>query len=115
MAFAKNVHLYAVRVLDCTGSGTSSEVIAGVDWVTGHALAPAIANMSLGGPKDSTENTAVQNSISAGVTYVIALAIHFPTALTPAPFRQPAQSGLLPLVLRHRLTRDLHGRTSGRC
>ena len=31
---AKGVTLHPVRVLDCSGSGTTSGVIAGVDWVT---------------------------------------------------------------------------------
>ncbi len=46
---AKNVQLVAVRVLDCSGSGTYSQVIAGIDWVTANAIKPAVANMSLGG------------------------------------------------------------------
>jgi subtilisin family serine protease len=69
---AKNVQLFAVRVLDCTGQGTSSTVTSGVDWVTGHAIHPAIANMSLGGPKSTSEDDAVRNSIASGVTYTIA-------------------------------------------
>src|SRR5438445_13614250 len=50
---AKSVHIYAVRVLNCSGSGADSTVIAGVDWVTGHGIHPAVANMSLGGPTNS--------------------------------------------------------------
>ena len=69
---AKNVTLHAVRVLDCAGNGTSATVIAGVDWVTAHRITPAVANMSLGGGADSALDTAVQNSINAGVTYAIA-------------------------------------------
>ena len=69
---AKNVTLHAVRVLDCAGNGTSASVIAGVDWVTAHRITPAVANMSLGGGADSALDTAVQNSINAGVTYAIA-------------------------------------------
>src|SRR5204863_3552876 len=46
---AKSVSLHAVRVLNCSGSGTTSGVIAGVDWVTAHHISPAVANMSLGG------------------------------------------------------------------
>ena len=46
---AKNVELVAVRVLNCSGSGTYSQVIAGVDWVTANAQKPAVANMSVGG------------------------------------------------------------------
>src|ERR1041385_7401669 len=38
-----------VRVLDCNGSGSTSGVISGVDWVTANHISPAVANMSLGG------------------------------------------------------------------
>lgn len=69
---AKQVKLYAVRVLDCSGSGTTSGVIAGVDWVTQHAVKPAVANMSLGGGTSTSLDTAVRNSILSGVTYAIA-------------------------------------------
>jgi subtilisin family serine protease len=69
---AKGVHLYAVRVLGCDGNGSNSHVIAGVDWVTGHRILPAVANMSLGGGTDSSLDTSVRNSIASGVTYAIA-------------------------------------------
>ncbi|MDT5027600.1 MAG: hypothetical protein QOE61_4026, partial [Micromonosporaceae bacterium] len=69
---AKGVALVAVRVLDCTGSGTTAGVVAGVDWVTAHAIKPAVANMSLGGAPNATLDTAVTNSIASGVTYGIA-------------------------------------------
>jgi serine protease len=69
---AKGVRLYAVRVLDCAGSGTNAGVIAGIDWVTANHVKPAVANMSLGGGASSALDTAVNNSIAAGVTYVVA-------------------------------------------
>jgi subtilisin family serine protease len=69
---AKSVRLYAVRVLNCSGSGTNSGVIAGVDWVTRNHVKPAVANMSLGGGASSALDTAVRNSIAAGVTYAVA-------------------------------------------
>jgi subtilisin family serine protease len=69
---ARAVTLYAVRVLDCNGSGTTSGVIAGVDWVTANRRLPAVANMSLGGSYSDALNAAVQNSINSGVTYVVA-------------------------------------------
>ncbi|HVL90176.1 MAG TPA: S8 family serine peptidase, partial [Actinomycetota bacterium] len=71
---AKSTTLVAVRVLDCNGSGSNSGVIAGVDWVTADHLAgqPAVANMSLGGGASSALDTAVNNSINDGVTYVVA-------------------------------------------
>ena len=71
---AKQVTLVAVRVLNCNGSGTTSGVIAGVDWVTGNHLAgqPAVANMSLGGGANTSLDNAVKNSIADGVSYAIA-------------------------------------------
>ncbi|MEY2476416.1 MAG: hypothetical protein QOG87_1731 [Actinomycetota bacterium] len=71
---AKQVTLVAVRVLGCDGSGATSGVIAGVDWVTGNHQAgqPAVANMSLGGGASTALDTAVQNSINDGVSYGLA-------------------------------------------
>ena len=71
---AKAVTLVPVRVLNCFGSGTTSGVVAGIDWVTKNHLPGerAVANMSLGGGANSTIDTAVRNSIASGVTYAIA-------------------------------------------
>ncbi|MGK7296126.1 MAG: PKD domain-containing protein [Candidatus Wenzhouxiangella sp. M2_3B_020] len=69
---AKDVELWAVRVLGCNGSGTNSGVIAGVDWVAANAQFPAVANMSLGGGSSSALDDAVRNAVSAGITFVVA-------------------------------------------
>jgi subtilisin family serine protease len=69
---AKGVRLHSVRVLDCGGTGTLSGVIAGVDFVTANHVAPAVANMSLGGSTSLALDEAVRNSIASGVTYAIA-------------------------------------------
>jgi subtilisin family serine protease len=72
---AKAVTLVAVRVLDCTGTGATSGVIAGIDWVTGNHLllkTPAVANMSLGGSKSAALDSAVSRSIASGVSYAVA-------------------------------------------
>jgi subtilisin family serine protease len=75
---AKMVQLHAVRVLDCSGSGTESGVIAGVDWVTLNAIHPAVANMSLGAAAVMPAlNTAVTNSIASGVVYTVAAGNNF--------------------------------------
>ena len=86
---AKNVTLVAVRVLDCSGSGTNSGVISGVDWVTSNHVAghPAVANMSLGGGVSSALDTAVANSIADGVTYAIAAGNDNTDACTQSPAR----------------------------
>jgi aqualysin 1 len=69
---AKGVKLYAVRVLDCNGGGTTSGVIAGIDWVTKNRVLPAVANMSLGGWYSQATNDAVEASVASGVVYAVA-------------------------------------------
>ena len=71
---AKGVGLVAVRVLNCSGSGTTAQVVAGIDWVTGDHQAgqPAVANMSLGGSASTAIDTAVRNSVADGVAYSVA-------------------------------------------
>jgi len=68
---AKQVTLHAVRVLDCHGDGTTSSVIAGIDWVTANHVKPAVANMSLSGGASEALDDALRSSIAAGVTYVV--------------------------------------------
>ena len=86
---AKNVRLVAVRVMDCAGNGTSSSVIAGVDWVTQHATRPAVANMSLGGGFSAALNAAVENSILAGVTYAVSAGNSTADACSQSPAAAP--------------------------
>jgi subtilisin family serine protease len=86
---AKNVTLVAVRVLDSSGNGTNSGVIAGVDFVTSDHLAgqPAVANMSLGGGASTALDTAVTNSINDGVTYAVAAGNENQNACNVSPAR----------------------------
>ncbi len=72
---APGARLWAVKVLDRSGRGSWSSVIAGVDYVTAHADQIEVANMSLGGSGSDTASslrTAIENSVAAGVTYVVA-------------------------------------------
>jgi len=72
---AKKTTLIAVKVLGCGGSGTWAGVVQGVEWTTSSAAArgrPSVANMSLGGGVTAIVDTAVTNSIAAGVHYAIA-------------------------------------------
>jgi subtilisin family serine protease len=86
---AKNVRLHAVRVLDCSGLGTTSQVVAGIDWVTGHGIKPAVANMSLGGGPQPPLDQAVANSIKNGISYAIAAGNSNTDACNTSPARTP--------------------------
>jgi subtilisin family serine protease len=89
---AKEATLVAVRVLDCSGSGTYSGVIAGIDWVTADHQAgqPAVANMSLGGPASASVDDAVANSVADGVVYAVAAGNSNANACNSSPARAPS-------------------------
>lgn len=76
-----------VKVLGCGGSGSTSGVIKGVDWVTANARKPAVANMSLGGGVSASLDAAVQNSANSGVFYVLAAGNDGANACNSSPAR----------------------------
>ena len=86
---AKSVMLRGVRVLNCSGSGSNSGVIAGIDFVRTSGVQPAVANMSLGGAASSAVDTAVNNLHNAGVTVVVAAGNSNTNACNSSPARAP--------------------------
>jgi len=86
---AKGVKLTPVRVLDCTGSGSLSGVVAGLDWVAGSTIRPAVANLSLGCSKSSTVNAAVAGAYNQGVTMVVAAGNSSADACLYSPASEP--------------------------
>ncbi|MFD4024887.1 S8 family serine peptidase [Streptomyces sp. NPDC058576] len=84
---AKKAKVVGVRVLNNQGSGTTAQVVAGIDWVTANAVKPAVANMSLGGGADAVLDAAVQRSIAAGITYAVAAGNESTNANTKSPAR----------------------------
>jgi subtilisin family serine protease len=69
---AKKATVHPVRVLDCNGSGTTADVVEGMDWVAANHVKPAVANMSLGGGASQATDDAVQRMFAAGVTVAVA-------------------------------------------
>lgn len=70
---APGARLWALKGLDRFGSGSFSDVIKAIDFVTQHAAEIEVVNMSLGGTgKLDALRTAIQNSVAAGVVYVVA-------------------------------------------
>ncbi|KAG8811609.1 subtilisin-like serine protease [Serendipita sp. 401] len=67
---AKAANVIAVKVLGPDGTAAYSNIIAGLEWVMDSAAAsgrPSVANLSLGGPRDSTLDDAVKSTIASGV------------------------------------------------
>jgi subtilisin len=80
---APGARLYAVKVLNAQGSGSISQIICGIDWVTARASTIEVANMSLGGQSFfgafsgcnssfDPMHPAICRSVAAGVTYAVA-------------------------------------------
>lgn len=69
---ATAVKLRGVRVLNCSGTGTTAGIIGGVDWVRLNRINPAVANISLGGGGSLALNTAVNNLANSGVAVAVA-------------------------------------------
>ncbi len=88
---AKQATLVPVRVLSCTGSGYTSDVIAGINWAISDHQAhpgPAVANMSLGGSADKSTDDAVAAAVAAGITMVVAAGNSNADACTASPARE---------------------------
>ncbi|HET8951980.1 MAG TPA: S8 family serine peptidase [Solirubrobacteraceae bacterium] len=66
------MRLRGVRVLNCSGSGSTSGIIAALNWLRTNASRPAVANMSLGGGFSSTLNSASANLANSGVFLAVA-------------------------------------------
>ena len=90
---AKQATLVPVRVLDCQGSGSTSGIIAALDWVVAQKQAdgrPAVANLSLGGSPSSSLDAAVNRAIEGGVHVVVAAGNETSDACGGSPARVTA-------------------------
>jgi aqualysin 1 len=91
---APGAPITGVKVLGCGGSGSTSGVIAGVDWVRANALKPAIANMSLGGSVSTALDNAVKSAANSGVFFAVAAGNSGADACNSSPARAGTQNGV---------------------
>ncbi|THF88178.1 S8 family peptidase [Deinococcus sp. KSM4-11] len=87
---AKGVKLVAVKVLDCSGSGTNSGVIAGINWAASNRSGPAVANMSLGGGASQAVDDAVTSATNSGLVMAVAAGNSNADACGSSPARAPS-------------------------
>jgi subtilisin len=70
---APGARLWAVKVLNSQGSGYTSWIVAGIDWVASKAGDIEVANMSLGGSGyNQAEYDAIQGAVNKGVAFAVA-------------------------------------------
>lgn len=86
---AKNAKVHDVRVLNCNGSGSTSGIVSGMDWISKNAKKPAVVNMSLGGSYSSSLNNAVTSLNNAGVTVIVAAGNENTDACQKSPASSP--------------------------
>ena len=92
LGFANQATIIPIRVLDCFGSGSTSGVVAGINWMINHHVAgqPAVANLSLGGVYDYATNDAVERAVADGITMVVAAGNESTDACTKSPASAPS-------------------------
>ena len=85
---SKKSIVHGVRVLNCQGSGSTSDIIDGIEWVVKNAHGPSVANMSLGGSVSLALDNAVANAVAKGVTFVVAAGNERADACDSSPARE---------------------------
>ena len=87
---AKRATVHAIRVLDCAGSGSTSEIVAGLDWVASHHQSPAVVNMSLSSSsRVPAIDAAARGLVSRGVAVAVAAGNSNRSACAESPAGEP--------------------------
>src|SRR2546430_8226209 len=91
---APGIRLHAVKVLNCAGSGSWSDVISGINYVAGTTTRPAVANISLGGSQNAAVDQAVRTAVANGVFFAVAAGNDGADACGHSPAAAGATSGV---------------------
>jgi subtilisin family serine protease len=89
LGVAKKATVVPIRVLDCEGSGPTSGIIAGIDFVAQNHPAKSVANMSLGGGASDALDASIRSLVASGVTVVVAAGNENQNACNVSPAREP--------------------------
>lgn len=112
---APGAKLTGVKVLGCNGSGSTSGVIKGIDWVTANASEPAVANMSLGGSVSQALDDAVKRSAASGVFYALAAGNSGANACNSSPARAGTTNGIMTVAATDSADREASWSNYGSC
>jgi subtilisin family serine protease len=91
---APGIRLHAIKVLNCAGSGSWSDVISGINYVAATTARPAVANMSLGGPQNTAVDDAVKGAVGRGVFFGVAAGNDGADACAHSPAAAGTTSGV---------------------
>lgn len=105
---APGAPLTDVAVLDCAGHGWASGVIKGLDWVAANATKPAVANMSMAGPRVQALEDAMTRTVNSGVVITVSAG----NSGADACNYSPAHAGLADGVIDVAATDSSNGETS---
>ena len=92
---APGIRLHPVKVLNCAGSGSWSDIISGINYVAGTSARPAVANMSLGGPQNTAVDNAVRGAVDKGVFFAVAAGNDGGLACSHSPAAAGSKAGLV--------------------
>ncbi|MEN9885029.1 MAG: hypothetical protein RLZZ420_2246 [Bacteroidota bacterium] len=85
---AKGINLIPVKVLDRFGSGTFTQIIAGIDWaIANHTTKPAVGNVSISGPVSVGLDEAIRRAITDGIVMCVAAGNNAVDAIGTSPGR----------------------------
>ena len=90
VGIAPGAKLWAIKVLDRNGAGALSTIIKGIDYIRQYASQIEVANLSLGCQcKSAAFDTAINNAVQAGITFVVAAGNSATDASTNSPANNP--------------------------
>lgn len=87
---APDATIHPVRVLDCSGGGSTSSIVTALNWVARNAPRDAVVNLSLRGPQSTALDQAVQSLVRSGRVVVVAAGNDAGDACRWSPAREPA-------------------------
>ncbi|MBP2471569.1 subtilisin family serine protease [Crossiella equi] len=91
VGIAPGARIWSAKVLNASGSGQLSGVVAGVDWVAAHADEIEVANMSLGCENCANDamTQAISGAVAKGVVFAVAAGNNHKDARTFSPANHP--------------------------